>query len=223
MKKTNEKKNNKGIVYILQNESMPDFIKIGSTNDIKKRMQSLYTTGVPLSFDCVYACEVENFERVEEGIQNAFDDYRINPKREFFKGLAPEHVIAILELLNGKDVTTNVDNEIQESIPNEERAADTAAKKQIKTKRPKLNFALLGIMPGEKLFYKDDDGICVEVYDDTKVLYRDKPDTLTGWTKIIRSEQGKYHKNINGTTFWNYNNKSLDDICDEKLRAQPVD
>jgi len=48
---------NQGIVYVLINPAMPGLIKIGRTNqeDVKYRMSQLYTTGVPLPFECVYA------------------------------------------------------------------------------------------------------------------------------------------------------------------------
>jgi len=45
------------IVYLLTNPAMPGLIKIGRTTrkDIKARMRELYTTGVPLPFECLSA------------------------------------------------------------------------------------------------------------------------------------------------------------------------
>ena len=51
----------KGIVYVLSNPAMPDIVKIGKTRDINQRLSSLYSTGVPLPFKCVYAKEVEGW------------------------------------------------------------------------------------------------------------------------------------------------------------------
>jgi len=44
------------IVYVLANSAMPDIVKIGNTTqaDIKTRMNQLYTTGVPVPFECVF-------------------------------------------------------------------------------------------------------------------------------------------------------------------------
>ena len=43
-----------GIVYLLTNPVMPGLVKIGMTTqeDIDKRMKELYTTGVPVPFEC---------------------------------------------------------------------------------------------------------------------------------------------------------------------------
>jgi hypothetical protein len=50
------------IVYVLSNSAMPGLHKIGMTDkdDRTVRMKELYTTGVPLPFDCVYACILED-------------------------------------------------------------------------------------------------------------------------------------------------------------------
>ena len=49
-----------GIVYLLTNPVMPGLVKIGMTaqKDIEKRMRELYTTGVPVPFECQFACKV---------------------------------------------------------------------------------------------------------------------------------------------------------------------
>lgn len=75
-----------GIVYILSNPAMPNIIKLGITTqeDVKLRMAQLYSTGVPLPFECVYAAKVSNFEKVEKALHTAFGPDRVNPKREFF-------------------------------------------------------------------------------------------------------------------------------------------
>ena len=42
------------IVYVLTNPAMPGLVKIGMTDrdDVQRRMSDLYTTGVPLPFEC---------------------------------------------------------------------------------------------------------------------------------------------------------------------------
>ncbi|MBK6819510.1 MAG: GIY-YIG nuclease family protein [Bacteroidetes bacterium] len=79
--------NNHGIVYVLTNPAMPGIIKIGRTNqeDVKYRMSQLYSTGVPLHFECVYAAKVSNYEKVEKALHIAFGLDRLNPNREFFE------------------------------------------------------------------------------------------------------------------------------------------
>ena len=47
------------IVYILINQSMPDLIKVGITEDLERRMKELDKTGIPLPFECFYAVEID--------------------------------------------------------------------------------------------------------------------------------------------------------------------
>ena len=96
------------IVYALTNQAMPGLVKIGMTDrdDVRFRMRDLYTTGVPLPFECVAARQVEDQEaqRVESALHTAFGPNRVNASREFFQ-IDPEQVQAILALLPGRDVT----------------------------------------------------------------------------------------------------------------------
>ena len=50
------------IVYALTNPAMPGIVKIGKTDrdNPKVRMNELYTTGVPLPFECPIAVEVDD-------------------------------------------------------------------------------------------------------------------------------------------------------------------
>lgn len=61
-----------GIVYLLTNPVMPGLVKIGMTTqeDIDKRMKELYTTGVPVPFECKFACKVKKSDCLK--IEKAF-------------------------------------------------------------------------------------------------------------------------------------------------------
>jgi T5orf172 domain len=50
----------KGIVYVLINPAMPNIVKIGLTTreGIEQRMKELFTTGVPVPFECSYPVPV---------------------------------------------------------------------------------------------------------------------------------------------------------------------
>ena len=95
------------IVYILTNESMPDTIKIGITDNLERRIKELDNTSTPLPFECYYAVEVENASAIEKKIHTGLDDKRIRHNREFFNA-TPESAKAILEIaeeMGGKNVT----------------------------------------------------------------------------------------------------------------------
>ena len=57
----------KGIVYTLINPSMPDLIKIGSTEKTAyERAEELYTTGVPTPFEVAYSVPSEYPKTLED-------------------------------------------------------------------------------------------------------------------------------------------------------------
>ena len=55
------------IVYVLTNPSMPGIVKIGkTTREVGARLDELYSTGVPLPFECDYAARVSDESKVEQ-------------------------------------------------------------------------------------------------------------------------------------------------------------
>lgn len=88
-----------GYVYAVTNPSIPGLIKIGRTNDINKRLDSLYDTSVPMPFECVCVKNVSNPIAVESNIHRLLNDYRVNEKREFFK-IDKQRVELIFDLIS---------------------------------------------------------------------------------------------------------------------------
>ena len=83
------KQNNYGIVYVLTNPAMPGLVKIGMTtrDNLDARMKELYGTGVPVPFECKYACKVKSSDcaKIEKALHTAFAPNRINVNRKFFQ------------------------------------------------------------------------------------------------------------------------------------------
>jgi len=76
----------KGLVYVLSNPAMPGLVKIGqTTNEITSRMNELNTTGVPLPFEYLFACEVDDCKVVGNALHKVFYNNRVNQRREFFE------------------------------------------------------------------------------------------------------------------------------------------
>jgi hypothetical protein len=125
------KDSNQGMVYIITNPAMPGLVKIGITQDLQTRLNSLFDSSVPFPFDCVYACEVKDYLKVEKAIHKICDSHRVNQKREFFN-IDPELVIPTLELLSIKDITETVEQELNEGLePEEKKYVEVSAKKDI--------------------------------------------------------------------------------------------
>ena len=99
---------NEGIVYIISNPAMPGLGKIGKTSNLESRMSSLYSSGVPLPFRCVYAKKVKDYSFVERKLHSGLRLARENMNREFFR-IAEDEVINLLEMMPGEDVTPRED------------------------------------------------------------------------------------------------------------------
>ena len=98
-----------GIIYILINEAMPGYVKIGKTsNSVEERMKSLDSTGVPLPFECFYASKVKDMDSAEKLLHDAFGGQRTRAKREFFE-VDPARIASALKLADGEDVTPRDD------------------------------------------------------------------------------------------------------------------
>ncbi|MDR1329417.1 MAG: GIY-YIG nuclease family protein [Oscillospiraceae bacterium] len=112
------------IVYILTNPVMPGVVKIGKTDkeEVQARVRELFTTGVPVPFDCVYASVVENNEDVEKLLHRKFSEARINPRREFF-WLDSVNAVAALKPHELSDVTPEVRADADSAIPEVEKNA----------------------------------------------------------------------------------------------------
>jgi T5orf172 domain len=202
--------NKKGIVYVLTNPAMPKIVKIGLTTreGIEQRMKELFTTGVPVPFECAFACTVDDCEAVENALHIAFSPNRINPKREFFS-IEPEQPIAILKLFKKQDVTLEVNKEIDSQTTETDKQAGEKLKKE---RRPPLNFSEMGISEGTILTFNDEDiNAEVVVCSDKKVKYQNKEYSLTQLTK----ELFKLDYNIQPTRFWSFNGRSLNEIYNE--------
>lgn len=198
-----------GIVYVLTNPVMPGIIKIGMTqrNDIEGRLRELYTTGVPVPFECQYACKVPKADclKIERALHRAFAPQRINENREFFN-LEIGQVISILQLFNHEDATEEVRSEIDNDLTD----ADREATNRIRVKRPRLNFEDMGIPVGSKLVFRDNPDIEVEVVDSRHVSYLDEVSTLTPITMSILNKNTA----IQPTPYWLFKDRNLMDIYD---------
>jgi hypothetical protein len=110
---------------------MPGIVKIGKTDkeEVSSRVKELFTTGVPVPFDCVYACVVENNEAVEKMLHKKFAEDRINPRREFFRS-DPADVIAALKPSELSDATPEVRADADSRIADEEKNARWEARQK---------------------------------------------------------------------------------------------
>ena len=199
-----------GIIYVLTNPSMPGLVKIGKTTreNVKARLSELYSTGVPIPFECAFAGRVKDVSKVEQAFHQAFGPYRLNPKREFFE-IEPEQAVALLELMIAEDLTPILQSEA-DSIDIESK--DAAVK--LKSRRPRFNFEEMGIPVGAILNFTQSEQV-VEVATERNVLLNGEEFSLTAAT---RSLIGKGY-NVAPGPYWTFEGRLLRDIYNETYEA----
>ena len=199
-----------GIVYLLTNPVMPGLVKIGMTaqEDIEKRMRELYTTGVPVPFECQFACKVKKGDcvKIEKALHAAFAPQRVNANREFFR-IQVEQAKAILELFHHTDVTEEVSDEIENDLTDE----DKAATKKARLHRPPLNFFEMGMKKGDVLQWKDDPSVTLSVYTERTVIFEGKEMAISAVTRDLKGS--KWY--VVPGSYWLYNERLLSEIYDE--------
>ena len=199
-----------GIVYVLTNPAMPDLVKIGRTDGpLVDRVRQLSSVpGVPLPFEVFFAAEVGNSIGWERALHEAFDDRRLNARREFFR-LSPDKPAAILKMLQAVNVTPVFD--IVDS-PEEQEALDRE-----RQRASRFNFSQVGINPGAQLHSVFDDDVTALVLDDTGVEFEGARHSLTSAALLVAHRNGYTWKTIRGPGFWKYEGKTLVEIKDEYL------
>jgi hypothetical protein len=191
---------------------MPGIIKIGKTTqeDVKLRMAQLYSTGVPLPFECEYAAKVNNIDEVERALHTAFGPDRVNPKREFFE-IEAIQAITIIKLLELENVSPLVE---QEADIIDESEID--AGKAYAQKRPKMNFIEMGIPIGAELVFNNN-GEIATVVSEKMVRFRDEETSLTNATRLALGEGYAYH--VAPGPYWRFNGRKLRDIYNDTYQS----
>jgi len=189
------------IIYILINEAMPGYVKIGKTStSLEQRIRELSaSTSIPLPFTCFYACTVKDAVFVEHQLHDAFDNNRINPRREFFQ-ISPERVVSALKLAEIENVTPKKDFV--------ESHEDQQALNQVRAEmRAKFNFKMVDIPVGAELVFSRDENIKAKVVDNKSIDFNNQTTSLSASAQKILG----YDYRVQGTAYWMYEGETLDE------------
>lgn len=191
------------IIYVLTNEAMPGYVKIGRTStNLEQRIRELNSsTSVPLPFTAFYACTVSDSQFVEHQLHDAFDDNRINPRREFFQ-IAPERVVAALKLAEVENITPKKDYV--------ETKEDQEALNQARTIRSKFNFGMVNIPVGSELYFSRDGTIKAKVVDTKSADSIEVNGEITSLSRSAQKILG-YDYGVAGTDYWMFDGETLDE------------
>lgn len=187
------------IIYILTNEAMPGYIKIGMTNNsLEERIRQLDRTNIPLPFECYYACEVENAHEEERWLHSVFSDRRVRDGREFFQ-IDPERVVTAIRRVQKRDITPkNFINTTKE----EEKELE-----EVKSVRAKFDFAHYGIPINSTLTFSRDQSIKATVLENNKIEVNGKVTSLSASAQELLG----YKRGVAGTLYWIYEDETLDE------------
>lgn len=191
-----------GAIYILVNEAMQGFIKVGkTTTSVEQRMKELDTTGIPLPFECFFAARVADIDFVERKLHDAFAEQRVRQRREFFR-LAPERAKSALQLAALEDVTPRNDVVADED--------DQAALNKARTWRSPFNFRMVDIPVGSTLTFSKDATFTSTVVDHRRVEFEGEVTSLSASALAIVKRLGYGWTNIAGPTYWEFEGETLD-------------
>ena len=203
---------NEGIIYVLTNPAMPDMVKIGKTgSDLSVRLDSLYSTGVPLPFECAHAAKVPDMGKWEKAFHTAFGPYRVNPKREFFS-IDPEQAVALLELMAVEDVTPEIQKVADSVAPEAKTSAEKLKKKR---RRPNADFSEMGIPVGSRLEYNGEGDHFCTVLDGRHVEF----DRKTWMISRLTQELLGLERPVRGIDYWQFDGRNLKDIYEETYES----
>ena len=193
---------NRGIVYVLTNQAMDKYVKVGwttgnSSKDVLDRMKNLDNTSVPLPFNCEYAAVVDNYRQVEQALLTAFEDRRPR-NREFLYDVAPYRINALIRLLEIDDVTPK-GSDLVGGASDQSDVAELPT-----THAPRFRFSMAHVPVGATLQWADDAQVTCEVEDDTHVLYQGKSSTISG---VARELKG--WPSARGSLYWLYDGMTL--------------
>jgi hypothetical protein len=135
---------------------------------------------------------------------------RTRNNREFFKYPASDAFELLKELvvLTADGYVVKYNNQVDDSVNKQE-----TVKKSIK---PNFKFSMVDIKPKEKLKFIYDD-LEVEVFDDSRIIYKGEIYSLSGFTKEFIPKDIAYPSGAyQGAKYFTYNNKILADIRDNK-------
>lgn len=202
------------IIYVLTNEAMPGLVKIGLTGDsVESRMAQLSAVpGVPLPFECYYAAEVDDMNRVEKILHQLFSEHRVNTKREFFK-MDPEKAVLALSIGKFHEITPG------EVVAD---AEEQAALAKVKSRRPRLKLSAIGIQPGAVLTFSRDEARTAQVIEGNKVALGGQSLSLSAAALNILQAMGYKTPAASGSEYWMYAGELLDERR-RRLEAEQFD
>ena len=209
----------KGVIYILTNPSIPQYVKIGYASDLQRRLRELNRSeALPYAFRAYATYDVDH-KLTDKALHELID--QLNPDlrtietfdgrtrtKEFFE-MAPEDAYAILEAIariSGTEGRLHRVTPTGEQVE-EEREAEEARQGAESGRRSRFRFSMVGIRPGAAVAFANDPSKVATVVDDTHVEYVGVTTSLSALAKEFLGRSS----GVQGTLYFTYEGERLSD------------
>ena len=222
MSKQQSKK--RGIVYILSNKAMPDYLKIGMVKDdqlskVRDRIRALQS-GSPYPYHVEYAAYADDVTTAEKDVHDIHDGSRMKEKgggTEWFK-IDLEPAKKTLDRVKGlRQLTSEELAELQgePTTPPKREAKAQAPKRTSSTKsarRPRFTFDSIGVPVGARLTYVSAPQVTARVVlqDPPRIEFNGERTTLSAAAEQIKGYP------VSGPQYWKYNGRTIHAIQNSK-------
>ena len=192
-----------GIVYILTNESMPGYVKIGLTrkNDVGERVRQLDNTSIAVPFECYFAAEVPDCAKLERTLHFVFGERRARRNREFFT-IDPDLAKAIIELVADAPIR----------VTDAEQAINAGERREIETRRRRREvrtFTSLHVPMGATLTFTKNPEVTCTVIKPRKVLFEGEEMSPSAAALKAIHAMGYDWPSVSGMDYWQYEGTKL--------------
>ena len=214
----------RGVIYILTNPAFPQYVKIGWAQDLEKRLKQLNRSEtIPYAFRAYAVYDVES-ELTDKDLHAIIDC--INPDlrtienfdgkkrvKEFY-AMSADDAYHILECIAKISGTTD---RLKRMKPEGHEIDDEKTAKEIQeaARRGPFRFSMCGIQVGDEVAFVDDENKKAIVVDDRHVRVGK---VITSLSALAQDLLG-YNHPVQGTIYFKYKGKVLDDIRKERESA----
>lgn len=214
-----ENKKEEGFIYILTNPAFKEYVKIGYTTDVNRRLSELNNkTAIPLSFRvyATYKVQVKDADKQIHRIIDLIDDDKresetIDGKkriREFYI-MSAEEAYAILDAI----ATINDKKDCLKKWPiSQEDKQQLLLAEKVRKRSENFSFDKCEIPVGATIEFSIDPEKKATVLENNRVDYNGEEYSLT---KLAQTLLGSNNA-VQGPKFFKYNGKFLTDIRKEK-------